>query len=263
MIKGNMPYDDQNLLLSNIQKEELINNSPEALKFLKRIVGSDEFINDIERWCIWIPDEQLNDALRIPEIKERIDKVRVFRLSKSDKNAQQLAKRPHQFREFRSTTTQTLVIPSVSSENRPYVPIGFIGRNTVISNLAFAIYDCNPWIFGVISSRMHMAWVRTVCGSLETRIRYSSRLGYNTFPLPEISEDKKRQISLIVFDIIKERENYCGITLGDLYGALPERLKILHDYLDREIDSCYQIEPFASDMERIRLLLNMYSESKD
>ena len=108
-----------------------------------------------------------------------------------------------------------------------------------------------------------MAWVRTVCGSLETRIRYSSRLGYNTFPLPIISADKKKQIDLIVFDIIKERENFCDTTLGDLYNALPERLRILHEYLDKEVDSCYQIEPFASDMERIRLLLNMYSESKD
>ena len=103
-----------------------------------------------------------------------------------------------------------------------------------------------------------MTWIRTVCGSLETRIRYSSRLGYNTFPLPVISEEKKSQISSLVFDIICERENYCDSSLGDIYSNLPERLRLLHELLDKEIDSCYRQEPFNSDVERIKLLLNMY-----
>jgi hypothetical protein len=108
-----------------------------------------------------------------------------------------------------------------------------------------------------------MAWIRTVCGSLETRLRYSSRIGYNTFPLPTLSDEKKAQISSLVFDIIKERENYCDRSLGDIYSQLPERLRLLHELLDREIDSCYQRGPFSSDMERIRLLLNMYDEGKN
>lgn len=258
MPKGNMPYDSQYLLLDKSAKDDLVERCPDATKYLKRIVGSDEFINNIERWCLWISDDELEKAVSIPEIKERIDNVRDFRLSKSDKSAQKLGQRPHQFREFRSSESQTLVIPSVSSENRPYIPIGFIGKNTVVSNLAFAIYDCDPWIFGIISSRMHMTWIRTVCGSLETRLRYSSRLGYNTFPLPTVSEEKKSQITSLVFDIIRERENYCDISLGDMYGNLPERLRLLHELLDKEIDSCYQQEPFNSDVERIKLLLNMY-----
>lgn len=262
MPKGNMPYDSQYLLLDKSAKDELVERNPHAIKYLKRIVGSDEFINNIERWCLWITDSEVAEASKIPEIKERIEKVREFRLSKSDKNAQKLAQKPHQFREFRSSLSQTLVIPSVSSENRPYIPIGFIGKNTVVSNLAFAIYDCEPWVFGVISSRMHMSWVRTVCGSLETRLRYSSRLGYNTFPFPSISEEKKSQITSLVFDIVSERENYCDRSLGDIYSNLPERLRLLHELLDKEIDSCYQQEPFNSDMERIKLLLNMYDRNE-
>lgn len=261
MPKGNMPYDNQYLLLDKDTKAELVRRNPAITKFLKRIVGSEEFINNIERWCLWITDDDLEEAYEIPEIKERIDKVRDFRLSKSDKNAQRLGQKPHQFREFRSSLSQTLVVPSVSSENRAYIPIGFIGKNTIVSNLAFAIYNCEPWVFGVISSRMHMTWIRTVCGSLETRLRYSSRLGYNTFPFPEINDEKKAQITSLVFNIVSERENYCDRSLGDIYSNLPERLRLLHELLDIEVDSCYREEPFNSDVERVKLLLGMYERS--
>lgn len=258
MPKGNMPYDNQHLLLSGDEKRQLLSNNPDSIQFLRKIVGSEEFINKIERWCLWIPTEQLDKALSIPDIAERINKVRQFRLSNTDPAARKLAARSHQFREFRFTSTQTLVIPSVSSENRPYIPIGFIGKDTIVSNLAFTIYDCDPWVFGLISSRMHNVWVRTVCGCLETRIRYSSRLGYNTFPFPKISVAKKDQITSIVFDVINDRENYCDISLGALYSDLPQSLRILHNYLDECIDSCYQDAPFESDMERLKLLFSMY-----
>lgn len=262
MQKGNMPYDNQHLLLSKEEKDSLLQDNPVISRYLKRIVGSKEFIDCVERWCIWISDEDFDEAMKINVINDRVKKVRNYRLSKTDIGARKLAERPHQFREFRSTTIQTLVVPSVSSENRPYIPIGFVGKSTVISNLAFAIYDCDPWIFGLVSSRMHMVWIRTVCGSLETRLRYSSRLGYNTFPFPIISDEKKHQIESLVFDIISERENYCDIGLGDLYNDLPAKLRILHEYLDAEIDSCYQQDLFSSDFERIRMLLNRYSEMK-
>lgn len=258
MQKGNMPYDNQNLLLTKDEKAKLLKNNPEATVFLKKIVGSKEFIQKIERWCLWIKSEELNKAKEITEIAARIEKVRKFRLSKTDSSAKRLAERPYQFREFRSTTSSTLVVPSVSSENRPYIPIGFIGEDTIVSNLAFAIYNCEPWIFGLISSRMHMVWIRTVCGNLETRLRYSSGLGYNTFPFPKITTEKKNQITSLVFDIITNREIYCEQSLGSLYNDLPESLKILHSYLDNEIDSCYQQQNFISDTERIKVLFDLY-----
>lgn len=261
MQKGNMPYDNQNLLLSKGERQKLLNTNPEASVFIKKIVGSKEFIQKKERWCLWIKSDELNEAMKIPEIAKRIEKVRDFRLSKNDASAKRLADRPYQFREFRSTTSITLVVPSVSSENRPYIPIGFINEDTIVSNLAFAIYNCEPWIFGLISSRIHMAWIRTVCGNLETRLRYSSGLGYNTFPFPKISEEKKNQIASLVFEIISLQENYCEISFGELYNDLPEDLKILHNYLDDEVDSCYQKEKFMSDTERIKVLFNLYESN--
>lgn len=260
MQKGNMPYDDQNLLLTKQEKISLINANPVATKYLKRIVGSKEFIQNIERWCLWIPTEKLNDAKKVKEIAVRIEKVKQYRLGKKDKSANKLAMRPHQFREFRSTTTQSLVIPSVSSENRPYIPIGFVGEDTIVSNLAFAIYNCEPWLFGLVSSRIHTVWIRTVCGSLETRLRYSSGLGYNTFPFPQISEEKKAELSSLSFDIISTREMYSELSLGDLYNDLPENLRMLHSYLDKSVDSCYQARPFESDTERIKLLFDLYEQ---
>ncbi len=260
MQKGNMPYDDQNLLLTKQEKNSLIKINPAATDFLRRIVGSKEFIQNIERWCLWIPNEKLNAAKKIKEIATRIDKVKKYRQSKTDKSAIKLASRPHQFREFRSTTTQSLVIPSVSSENRPYIPIGFVGGDTIVSNLAFAIYNCEPWIFGLISSRIHMVWIRTVCGSLETRLRYSSGLGYNTFPFPQISPEKKAELSSLSFDIVSAREMFSEMSLGDLYNDLPENLRMLHGYLDKSVDNCYQTKPFESDTERIKLLFDLYEQ---
>ncbi len=261
MQKGNMPYDDQNLLLSKEEMVKLTTDSPKASKFLKKLVGSDEFINSIERWCLWIDSDEVEEATSIQAVKERVDRVREFRLSKRDAGARRLAERPYQFREFRETHSQTLVVPSVSSEKRKYIPIGFVGSDTIVSNLAFAVYDCEPWIFGLVSSQMHMVWIRTVCGNLETRLRYSSQLGYNTFPFPEITSEKKHHITSLVGDIINERENFSDISLGSLYSALPERLKILHDSLDKEIDSCYKDEAFVSDMERIKHLFGLYENT--
>lgn len=260
MRKGNMPYDDQHLLLDKLEVAKLLKQSPEAKVFLKRIVGSDEFINNLERWCLWISTNDLPLASIIPEVSSRITAVKTYRAAKTDSSAQALAARPHQFREFRATVNQSLVIPSVSSENRPYIPIGFIGKETIVSNLAFAIYECKPWIFGVISSRIHMVWIRTVCGALETRIRYSSRLGYNTFPFPSISQAQEKQITTLVMDIIAEREKFSESSLGALYSNLPQSLVMLHGYLDETVDHCYNGAPFTNDMDRLKVLFELYEE---
>lgn len=263
MQKGNMPYDNNYLLLNQEERNRLLAVNPTAEKFLKRIVGSKEYLHNINRWCLWIEDYQLQEALEIPEIADRIAEVCFYRESKADRAAQKLSDKPYQFREFRSTTTQSLVVPSVSSENRPYIPIGFIDKTTIISNLAFAVYDCEPWIFGIISSRMHMAWIRSVCGGLETRLRYSNELGYNTFPFPRLSTEEKKELTSLVHEIIVARENYCDISLGKLYNNLPPDLKMRHEYLDTYIDSLYQTTPFRSDMERVRLLLELYDKQRN
>jgi hypothetical protein len=262
MPRGNMPYDHGHLLLTPDEKKMLLRSHPDAIVFLRKIVGSKEFIDHMERWCLWISDEQRSEAVKIRPISDRVEKVRRWRLANSDRAVQRMALRPHQFRDIRPPTRQTLVIPAVSSENRPYIPIGFIGEDTVVSNLAFAIYDCPSWMFGVLSSRMHMAWIRTVCGALETRPRYSNTLGYNTFFFPAIPESKQKEINLLVMDIIGAREEYFDRPLGQLYSALPHRLEILHGYLDDSIDRCYQDQPFGSDIERVKLLFQLYGEQR-
>lgn len=262
MPKGNMPYDGGNLILSKKEKEQLTDEFPSSSKLIKKLLGSKEFIQGLERWCLWIPDELLEDAMLIPPVKKRIEKVYEIRSDSTDKAAQRLAERSHQFREINSTSSHSIIIPSVSSERREYIPIGFVDDSIIITNLAFAIYDCDPWVFGPLTSKMHNLWIKTVCGSLETRVRYSSRLGYNTFPFPEISDEAKQRITLCVFDIIAERERFPERTMAQLYDPekIPQELLTCHRTLDKVIESCYRPEPFSSDQERIDHLFNYYNE---
>ena len=260
--KGNMPYDNGHLLInSSHEYMSIVDKNKAALEFIKRIVGSEEFINAVRRWCLWIPDEaERAKAIEIKEIKDRIDAVRSFRATSTA--SERCKSNPHQFRECYSTASGmcSLVIPSVSSENRPYIPIGFINDKTIVSNLAFAVYNCEPWVLCVLSSKMHMLWMKTVCGALETRYRYSNVLCYNTFPLPYISSSKKKSLTDLSFLLIKTRENHCDLSLGDLYNDMPKDLISIHDLINENVDSLYQDQPFESDLERLSCLINMYNK---
>lgn len=263
MPKGNMPYG-KGLLLDTREKMELVTQYPRAKTYLKRVIGSQEFIHGEERWCLWISDEQLPDAEEIPPIKERIESVRQARLS-GDKSAQKLAMRPHQFRETNMPQNYTLVIPSVSSENRVYMQIGYVSKNIVVTNLAFAIYDAEPWVFGLISSKMHNLWIRTVCGGLETRLRYSNVLGYNTFPVPMLTDEQKQNISEAALGVLVERENNSELSLMEMYNpdTMPEGLKYAHKILDEVVEECYRNEEFLSDQERLDEMFMLYKSLKE
>ena len=260
MIKGNMPYDGGYLLLDSEEKDDLVKQDDRVIRYIRKIVGSDEFIKRIDRWCIWITDEEAKQALQIPALRERVEKVKELRLGKTDKNAQRLAQYAYRFREMRETKTHSLVIPAVSSENREYIPVGFIDNKTVVSNLAFVIYDCDPWIFGVISSKMHNLWIRAVCGGLETRIRYSSELGYNTFPFPAITEENKKNIRSCVNQVIFAREEEFDKSYAQMYRkeGMSSELSYAHKMLDMQVELCYQKEPFLNDDERLECLFNLY-----
>lgn len=262
MVKGNMPLYWSDYLLSHEQKNDVVAKEPGVEKFLKRVVGAEEFINGIERWCFWIRDAELQEAMEIPFVADRIEKVKQARLFSTDKSAQTHAAHPHRFRETNETHKSSLVVPSVSSENRAYIPIGFVDKNIIVTNLAFVIYDCEPWIFGIVTSMMHNVWVRTVCGALETRIRYSSQLGYNTFPFPDISKEQKAEIQQRVFAIIAARELYTGKTYAELYELekMPDELRYAHFLLDCVIDRCYRDTPFVSDRDRLECLFELYNE---
>jgi len=262
MPKGNMPYDGGNLILTTEEKNVFLEKFPNANKFIKQLMGSYEFINGIERWCFWIRNMDLNDALVISPIADRIEKVKTMRLNSTDAGAHKLAMRAHQFREINETTTSSIILPSVSSENREYIPMGFIGSNVIVTNLAFAIYDVQSWCLGVLSSKMHMVWVRTVGGRLKSDYRYSSELCYNTFPFPKIIEVHENELIKTTLHIIEEREKHPEKTLAELYDPdkMPDSLREAHHQNDLAVERCYRSKPFTSDEERLEYLFNLYEQ---
>jgi type II restriction/modification system DNA methylase subunit YeeA len=188
MMKGNYPTDDGNLILSLEEKNFLLNNYPESKIFIKKFIGSQEFIKGIERWCLWIDTKDLKIANSIKEIKERIEKVSEFRSKSKAPSTREKAHLGHRFIQIQSEPQKALLIPSVSSERRKYIPVGFVNEDTVVNAQSLVIYNPKLYIFGIISSHMHMVWMKTISGKLENRYRYSSTLVYNNFPFPDISE---------------------------------------------------------------------------
>lgn len=259
---GSMPYDKGNLLLSENEKEQMITTYPESEKFIKRIYGSQEFINDIPRYCLWIDDEERSNAEAIPLIAKRIQATYNYRLHES-KDGQKLAERPHQFREHYDISKKKIIVPRVSSERRQYIPIGFLDKDTVISDSAFAIYDAEMWLFALLTSKMHNVWVRAVGGRLKTDIRYSATLCYNTFPFPKLTTLDQKVLEEMAQKIIDIRQmNEVDMTLGEMYNpeTMPEDLKNAHAELDFTVERIYRAEPFRSDEERLEHLFKLYSK---
>ncbi len=262
MSYGNYTGGCEELFLSPIEKDDLLKSNPEAKKFIRKLSGSAEFIQGKERYCLWISDSNLQEALDIDDIKNRIEKVRKTRLSSKDESLQKLAQRPHQFRDTNEAKESSIIIPIVSSERRKYIPMGFLDKEYIIPNSAQAIYDAEPWIFGIINSYMHNLWVKTVGGKLKSDYRYSSVLCYNTFPFPNISKKQKDEITELVWGILHEREQHSEKTLAQLYdpNKMPEGLQKAHHALDIAIEKCYRPKPFETDEERLEYLFRMYEE---
>lgn len=262
MPKGNMPYA-QALLLTPEERESIISIYPESKKYFKRIVGAKEFIHHTERWCLWLNDSEVDAARRIPLIADILETVKEERLKKSS-CPQKLLDHPNRFREMKMPKECTLVIPAVSSENREYFQAGYVSKDVVVTNLCFAMYDAEPWIFGIIESKMHNLWVCTVCGGLETRPRYSNVLGYNTFPLPKLSKEQKDAISQAALDVIIQREQYPEMNLMQLYGneTMPKDLQYAHHLLDVVVEECYNLNGFSSDQERLTSMFALYRKLK-
>lgn len=261
---GCMPYDNGHLLMTEPEKEILLERHPEANRFIKPIMGSQEFLNDIHRYCLWIDDALRKEAEIIPAIKARIDATYNFRLNES-KDGASLAVRPHQFREHYIINEQSkskVIVPRVSSERRLYIPIGFLDKNIVISDSAFAIYDAEKWLFALLTSKMHNLWVRAVGGSLETRIRYSATLCYNTFPFPKLTAAEKEELERHAQNILNIRDENFDMTLGEMYNpeTMPEELRDAHHQLDLAVERIYRPEPFSSDEERLEHLFKLYAK---
>ena len=259
---GNMPNDNTILRLDRAEKDSILSTYPNSMRLFKRFVGSVELINSVERYCLWISDADKEFAYSIPPIKERIDKVFNYRINSKDMNLNKQAEKPYQFREFVSSSAQTLVIPIVSSALRKYIPMAFVDDNAVVPNSAFMINDASLLIFGVLTSRQHMVWVLQNAGRLKNDFRYSTKLCYNTFPFPPISSSKKTEIEEAATDILLVRAEYPEKTLADLYDPdkMPRDLLEAHEKLDRIVESCYPGSPFPNDEARLECLFKLYEK---
>ena len=259
---GGTPRDGGFLILSSEEKDMFIKDNPESEYFIRELIGSKEFIRSEKRYCLWIEEKDAERALKIRMIKERVDKVREYRLSCSRKQTQEAAQVPYKFAEVRDKGAKKIIVPIVSSERREYIPIGFLNEFQILNNAAQAIYNPESYELGIVCSKLHNLWVKAVGGKLEERIRYSSELCYNTFPFPEITEKQKKQIEEAAYDILDIREMYPGKTLADLYDPdkMPDDLREAHHKLDLIIEKCYQNKPFKDDNERLQVLFKKYKE---
>ena len=250
------------MILSESEKNDLLSQSPNAEIFIKKFVGASEFIRGNERFCLWIENEDIEKAKAIHFIAERIEKTRKHRLKSKDKGTNALAQRSHQFRDTNVPINDQIIMPSVSSERRVYIPCDFLFPDTVISNSAQVVYDAEPWLLGVLKSKMHMVWVKTVGGKLKSDYRYAKDLVYNTFTFPPIPYKRKQEITQCVLRILEEREKYPEKTLAQLYDPdkMPEGLKEAHRLNDLAVERCYRNKPFDSDEERLEYLFNLYEK---
>lgn len=261
MTKGNQPTG-KNLIFTREEKNKLVQRYPVLTPFFRRYCGAAESIQEIERYCFWSPQRPPREILAIPEVEEFLAAVQKQREESPKESTRSIASSPWRFDEIRHQEKQAILVPCVSSENREYIPFEYKSKEVIISNLAQAIYDPPNWVFGLISSRMHMVWVGFTCGRLEQRFRYSVDLCYNTFPVPDLPEANKKQIEHLGMKIIEVRGRYPAKSLAELYdrSAMPEDLRRAHAMLDLYVDRCYRAEDFTDDRQRLEVLLKLYQK---
>lgn len=262
MRKGSTATEGENLILEPDEYSTLTTDYPEAKKYIKKYAGSKEYINNLDRYCLWIEDNESDEALAIKGIKERTDKVIEFRSTNSDKNVCAMAAKPWAFFRKSFQEKNAILVPVVSSERREYIPMGYVTSATIISYAAFAVYDAEPWLFAILESKIHMAWIRTVCGKLKTDYRYSSTLGYNTFPCPPLTPQQKEKLNNSARNVLFARANHPDLTLAEMYDPdkMPEDLRKAHEENDILVDKLYRPTPFQTDEARLAVLFKLYEE---
>uniref|UniRef100_UPI00345A9305 class I SAM-dependent DNA methyltransferase n=1 Tax=uncultured Thiohalocapsa sp. TaxID=768990 RepID=UPI00345A9305 len=263
MLKGNQPTDGGNLCLSPDEAKHMLKNASEAEPFLFKYLGSRELIRGEERYCLWISDEEVGIAQSIPQIAARLDAVAKARRESKAPTTRPFADFPHRFRQIQDVGNMvSIVVPSVSSEAREFLPVGMVGPKSIISNLAFAIYDSAIWNMALIASRVHLVWIATVCGKLKTDFRYSNTLGWNTFPVPTLTEKNKTDLTRCAEDILLTRERHFPATIADLYdpNKMPDDLRAAHDRNDEVLERIYIGRRFKNDTERLEKLFDLYTK---
>ena len=261
MIRGNMANDGGNLILTGPEADALRNEWPCAIPFVKRLVGSQEFIQSKLKFCIWIDDNELAGALGCEPIAERIERVRQARI-KGGKQARDNVDTPHRFVFAPHQEGKAIIVPRVSSENRDYLPVGITDGGFVVSERNFVLYDAPIWNMALIASRLHWVWIGTVCVRMRTDFSYSNTLGWNTFPIPKLTEKNKEDLAKCAEDILLAREAHFPATIADLYkpDAMPENLHAAHERNDETLERIYIGRRFRNDTERLEKLFEMYTK---
>lgn len=260
---GNHPYYGTALIFSNDEARSIIEGNPAASRYIRPLYGSKEFISASPRSCLWIQDNEVSEALTIPQIASRVHDVAVARrAAKQDKSAQKLANTPYKFREQIAATDHIIVIPKVSSENRPFLPVGMLGANCIVQEKVFGLYDVSIWNMALIASRLHWVWIGTVCVRMRTDFSYSNTLGWNTFPVPALTEKNRADLTRCAEDILLAREAHFPATIADLYDPdkMPDNLRAAHDRNDEVLERIYIGRRFRNDTERLEKLFDLYSK---
>ncbi|MCS3476260.1 hypothetical protein M2212_003106 [Bradyrhizobium elkanii] len=259
---GNKPVDGGYLLLTAEEVEGLGLAEDQKKRFIRKNYGGAEFIRGIERYCLWIEDEDLQEALSVPALVARIEAVRKMRLASPDKGANEMAARSHQMREMLIGRSHAIVAAAISSENRPYLPCGIIDNQTTINNKNYALYDAPLWNMALIASRLHWVWVGTVCVRLEMRFSYSNTLGWNTFPVPTLTDKNKADLTRCAEGILLAREAHFPATIADLYepDSMPVDLREAHERNDEVLERIYIGRRFRNDTERLEKLFELYTK---
>ena len=263
VIRGSETTDSGNFMLSEEEKHELLENYPQSEKFIRTFQGGGDIINNRKRYCLWLRDVSPVTYRKIPLVMEKIQAVKDFRLSSKKERTRKWAEYPTLFSEDRQPENDFLVIPKVSSERRKYVPIAYLPSSVIINNTASALPNANLWYFGVITSSMHMTWVKYVCGRLESRFIYSIQIVYNNYPWPKEPSDKnKKAVETKAQKILDVRAEFPESSLADLYDPLtmPPKLVKAHQELDKAVDLCYRPQAFTNEKNRIEYLFELYLE---
>lgn len=264
MINGSKPADGGFLLLTADEKARIVSSEPQAEKYIKKLVGADEFLNNLERYCLWLVDCPPNELRAMPEVMRHVDGVRAFRQASSKLQTRELARMPALFAEIRAQKSGSyLLVPKVTSEAREYAPIGFMNHETITTDRNHTVPNASQYEFGVLSSKIHKLWLASVCGRMKSDFNYSSKLVYNTFVWPEATEEQKVEIEQLAQAVLEARAEWPESSLADLYdpNAMPANLTKAHKALDRAVDRLYRKEPFASDAERVAMLFNLYQQN--
>lgn len=263
MIFGNKPIDGGFLFLTQEEKEYLESNEPYSTQFIKPVLGAKEFLHGEQRWCLWFEEADLDELMKYPLIKKRLEGVKQKRAESDAQSTRDYAKYPHLFRQIAQPKSGNyILVPGVTSERRQYVPIGFYGYEVIATNLVNIIPEGSTYDFAILTSLIHNDWMRLVTGRLESRYRYTSTIVYNTFPFPDVTDEQKNNIENLAEEILLARASNAGMTLAELYDPdkMPDDLKQAHSTLDDAVDKLYRPQGFANTEERLAHLLARYEQ---